>query len=143
MFARRTAVGRAADQRRLTVAVLEYVLGVGGTVVVTSAVFTWQAVDAWLPEQLYRQDRAFCAAAAELEAVGVFGVGRVLLVHPDLCEQLRGELVLDPQGPLGDWPVVPNAPPVADLRAAEGQVLEAAIEAVEVFTFAEATDLDV
>jgi len=53
-------------------------------------------------------------------------------------------VILDPHRPLADRPVVPDAArPVADLRAAERQVLEVAGEAVEVFAFAETADLDV
>ena len=118
--------------------------GLGVAVVVTGAVFARQAVELRRPHQFDRQDRALGAAAAEFEAVAAIEVRRVLLVGADLRVQLWRQVIFDAQRPLADRPVVPDAAdPVADLRAAERQVLEVAREAVEVFAFAETADLDV
>ena len=119
------------------------IVGIGGAVVVADAVFARQAVDLGRPDHFHRQDRTLGAAAVELEAVAGFQQRRILLVGADLDEQLGGQAVLDAQGPLADRPVVPDAFPVADLGAAERQVLEVALEGVEVLALAEATGLDV
>ena len=67
-----------------------------------------------------------------------------MLIGADLCIQLGREVVFDPQRPLADRPVVPDAAgPVTHLRAAEREVLEVAREAVEVFALTKATGLDV
>ncbi|MNO73308.1 hypothetical protein D3C76_642700 [compost metagenome] len=116
----------------------------GITVVVAGAIFPFQALDTWGPYQFERHYRTLGAAAAELETIARFKVGRVLLEDADLCVQLRGKVVAHAQGPLADWPVVPDAThPVAHLRAAEGQVLEVAREAVEVLAFAETAEFHV
>ncbi len=67
-----------------------------------------------------------------------------LLVSADLRVQFRRQVIFDAHRPLADRPVVPDvAHPVADLGAAERQVLEVAGEAVEVFALAEAADFDI
>ncbi|MNS97466.1 hypothetical protein D3C72_1318000 [compost metagenome] len=144
VLARTAAISLAAQCCRLVVAVLVDISCLGITVVVTGAIFPWQAIDRRAPDQLDRDHRALGAAAAELEAIATVQVRRVLLVGADLRVELGREVVFDPQGPLADWPVVPDvAGPVADLGAAEGQVLEVAGEAVEVFTLTEAAEFHI
>lgn len=136
----------AGQPLRLAVDVVVDVIGLRRAVVVAQPVLARQLLgaDLRLPDQLHRQQRALGPAAAHLEAVAGLQVRRVLLVGADLHVPVRREVVLHPQRPLADRPVVPDAPrPVAHLRAAEGQVLEIAGEAVEVLALAETAEFHV
>ncbi|MCY1175085.1 hypothetical protein D9M73_153080 [compost metagenome] len=136
----RVAGGRCV----LAVVVLENVVGIRGTFVVTDTVFTRQVVDLRRPDQLDRQDGAIGATAAELEAVTVLQLRRVLVVRANLSVELVIDVVLHTDRRLADRPVVPDVGgPVTHLGSAERQVLELAREGVEVFTFTEVTGLDV
>ncbi|MNS89324.1 hypothetical protein D3C72_1233330 [compost metagenome] len=134
----------AGDGLGVTIAIFQYVIGVGRALVIAQPIFSGQCVDRGAPNQLNRYQRAFGSAATELEAVSGFQIRGVLLEDPDLCIPLGSELVACAQGPLADRPVEPNvANPVCRLGAAERRTLEVARETVEVRTFVEAAKLQV
>ncbi|MNY06068.1 hypothetical protein D3C86_1388100 [compost metagenome] len=138
------AIGVAAGGCIVAVVIFANVIGAGRAFVVTDTVFARQVAWVRQPDQFDRQDGAGSTAAAELEAVTVFQLRRVLVVRADLRIPLRRDVVLHADRRLADRPVVPDVGrPVTHLGTAERQVLEFAREGVEVFAFTEVTGLDV
>src|SRR5471032_3606372 len=142
-FAAAGTVRQAGSGSIVTIDVFTDIAGISRTLVETHTVFARQAIDLRRPDQLYWNYGALGAAAAELEAIAVIKLRRVLVVRADLRIQLRRDVVLHADSGLGHRPVVPGVYIVTHLRAAERQVLEIAREGVEVFAFTEVTEFHV